>query len=421
VRRLLVLVWLVACRPSTPVQPFDLRVAVTGRLEALSPRSGVENWTTIANLLVFEPLIVLNDRGDIVPVLAAGAESVGTSGLRIWMREGATFSDGSPVRFDDIVRSLAGSHLQATQQSDRSILVLSDDPSIPVELQLSFTYIHRPSHKGELGTGPFVLAEEDAEHIVLRRRSPSPGHVGSITILSYKTSQEAFAHTLKGDADLLTDVDPRWLEFIEGVPRLQVLRAPTPYATVVAFNPQRLPKKERAGLVHLLHDDHLRKLAFGDDCVAFEQPDRGPGIVRSSLMPLDVIAFPPLERLALAVRRALADKGGDVRLRDQTGFIADAKSGNFDLATARERISPPVMAVRNWRTRAQNNVFGYSNPRVDAALDAHDWTAAQRALDEDPPAAVICKPVAVTVMDARITNVSQMGFWRNVVQWEIRR
>jgi hypothetical protein len=421
VRCLLVLVWLVACRPSTPLQSFDLRVAVTGRLEPLSPRSAVENWTTIANLLVFEPLMVLSDRGDIVPVLAARAESVGTNGLRVWMRERATFSDGSPVRFEDVVRSLAGSHLQATQQPDGSILVLSDDASIPVELQLSFTYIHRPSDKGELGTGPFVPAEQDAEHIVLRRRSPSPGHVRSIAILSYKTSQEAFAHTLKGDTDLLTDVDPRWLEFVEGVPRLQVLRAPTPYATIVAFNPERLAKKDRARLVHLLHDDHLRKLAFGDDCVAEGRPDRGPEIVRSSLMPLDVIAFPPLERLALAVRRALGDKGGDVRLRDQTGFIAELKAGNFDLATARQRIAPPVMAVRNWRTRAPNNVYGYSNPRVDAALDAHDWTAAQRALDEDPPAAVICKPVAVTVMDSRITNVSQMGFWRSVVQWEIRR
>jgi ABC-type transport system substrate-binding protein len=423
VRWLLVLASLIACRPAAPVGPFDLRVAVFGRLEPVSPKAVVDSWTLVANALVYEPLISLGENGGMEPVLASDVQMIPPKGLRVWLRKDRTFSDGSPLTFDDVMRSLDGTHLRATREQD-SILIKSDDVAVPVELQLSFTFIRHSVGGKDLGTGAFALAEQDSEHIILRRRIPSPGHVESLSIISYKTPKEAFAHTLKGDAELLPQIEPRWVEFVEGVPGLRVLRIPSPYAAMVAFNPTRFSAGERSALVELFRNDELRRLAFGDDCIAPVAASAASGETVPRVMPrrkLDVLAFSGLDRFALAVRRVLSTRGGEVQVRDQTEFLTDLKDGNFDLATGRERISPPIMAVRNWHTGAENNVSGYSNPQVDAALDAHDWIGAQRALDADPPAAVICKPVAVGVMDARITNVSTTRFWASVAQWEVHR
>ena len=422
-KRWLLLAWAVAaCRPAQQKQPFDLRIAVTGHLEAVGPSSNVDNWTIIANSLIFEPLVFLDDQDELVPAAAVRAELLPPQAVRVWLRPDATFSDGSKVVFEDVASSLEGTHLHASSEGD-SILIRSDDVRTPVELALSFTYIHRRSPQGkELGTGAFSLAEEDNRHVLLRRRQSVPGQVSTVSIVSYPSPNQAFAHTLTGDADLLADVDSRWLEFVDGVPRLRVVRlGPSPYAAIVAFNPGRLSREERRSLVRAVHNDNIRKLAFGDDCIApDEMPAYQPPLTGGG-RPLDVLTFPFLERFGLAVRRALGERGGELQLRDFNKFVAATKAGDFDLATARERISPPIMAVRNWRTGGENNVFGYSNPKVDAALDAHDWAAAQRALDEDPPCAVICRPMPLAIMDSRITNISNKRFWRSIVQWEVQR
>jgi len=241
-------------------------------------------------------------------------------------------------------------------------------------------------------------------------------------VTSYATPKEAFARTLKGDADMLTEVDPRWIEFLEGVPRLRVVSLGlSPYAAIVGFNPRRLSRAERLRIAGALRNESVRKLAYDERCIAPDQnPSREPPLT-SAGRTLDVLAFPVLERLALAARRALGRRGGHVVVEDFESFIATMKAGDFDLATSRPQISPAVMAARNWRTGAQNNIYGYSNPRVDAALDAHDWDAAQRALDDDPPAVIICRPTAVAVMDSRITNVANKRFWRSLVNWEVRQ
>jgi hypothetical protein len=165
----------------------------------------------------------------------------------------------------------------------------------------------------------------------------------------------------------------------------------------------------------------VRKLAYDERCVAPDQsPSQEPPLTTAG-RPLDVLAVPPLERLALAARRALGRRGGNIVVEDFETFSDTMKAGDFDLATWRPQIAPAVMAARNWRTGAEYNIYGYSNAKVDAALDAHDWDAAQRALEDDPPAVVICRPTAVVVMDSRITNVANKRFWRSLVNWEVRQ
>jgi len=414
VRAFLAVIVVAACKPAAAPR-FTLRIAVSGPLAPMGPDAELRSWTVVAQEYVFEPLVNIGLDGEILPALAAKAEIAGTNGLRVWLRGGAQFSDGSPVTFADVADSVAASKLRATNEG-QSILVTSSEPGVPIELLLSRTFIFRRAGNRVSGTGEFAVAEEDATHLLVNRLQSEPGFIDRVRVDSYPTPQEAFARTLKGDADFLVEVEPRWVEFFEGVPRLRILRAPGTRANMVAFNPARLSRSERLALAGALAADDIRRLAFGDDCVP---PGRRPGIEPLPAgRALEVLALPFFDRFAFVVRRALTERGGAVRVVEAPDFIATVRSGGFDLATFRFLVWPAAFV---WRTGAESNLLGYSNPAVDAAIDARNWTGAQRALEEDPPGAVVCTPPSVLVLDARIKvpPFSPGGFMRSLPRWEV--
>ncbi len=391
---------------------------MSGALDPLSPETAAPNRSALAQDWVYEPLARVGPAGELMLALASKLEIAGHRELRAWLRDDVRFSDGAPLTFEDVFLSLARNRLRARRDGE-SILIDSLDPALPPEVLLPHALVFRVSGERLLGSGPFVVDEEDADHVLLSRRKREPGLIDRVLLLAYPLPKDAFAHTLKGDADLLPQAEARWLEFFEGVPRLRVVRAPGTHANAVAFNLQRLSRAERVALVQVLANNEVRKLAFGDGCLPRADEPRTEPL--ASGRPLGVVALPIFERFALAIRRALGERGGEVRLADLQHFFATVKSGDFDMVAAAPLIWPPVMSVLVWRTGAPSNVLGYSNPRVDAALDARDWRGAQRALDEDPPAAFVCNPDRIAVVDARIKN-AELGPYdllETLPQWEV--
>lgn len=384
----------------------------------MSPEMEMRSWTVIAQSWVFQSLIAFGLGGEIVPALAARVERAGVHDVRVWLRPESHFSDGSPLTLLDVGRSLDHQHLRSVVEG-QSLLISSEEPDVPTEYLLFFARIFKLSGGTAFGTGPFVVSEQDENHILLSRREPAAGHIRYVSLDAYPTPREAFARTLKGDADLLPDVDPRWIEFFEGVPRLRMIRAPGTHANAVLFNINRLTRLERKALSFAIADDQVRKLAFGSECVPPEHRPKfeplPPGRV------LDVMAVPIFRRFALAVRRSLGERGGDVRIEDLQQFFAEVNGRDFDLAAVRPLVWPQIIGMFNWHTGAPTNILGYSNPAVDAALDSRDWAAAQRALEEDPPVAVVCTPPSVIVLDARIKATPQgsLGFLQSLPDWEI--
>jgi hypothetical protein len=418
VRALLIVVVLAACRPAPPVSPFTLRVAVSGRLNPVSPSQDARSWTSIALPIIFQSLLTVGPKGEIVPLLASRTELMGSHGLRIWLRSDARFSDGSPVTYQDVADSLAGRGLH-TALEQGAMIISSEQGAGPTEMLVAEAYVFRRAGERILGSGPFRVEEESPEHILLTRVVQAPGLIAQVRLDSYATWQDAFARTLKGDADMLPEVQPRWVEFFEGVPRLRILRAPGSIAYMVALNRSRLSRGERMTLAGLLSSDEVRRVAFGDECVP---PSPRPGIEPLPPGPrLDVLAVTFFDRFASAVRRALGVRGGTVQTVELQEFVPRLKSGDFDLATVRPRVSPPVSAALVWHTGASTNLLRYSNPVVDAALDARDWAAAQRELEADPPGAIVCTPPSLVVLDARIKVASfgQAPFMESLPQWEV--
>jgi hypothetical protein len=240
-----------------------------------------------------------------------------------------------------------------------------------------------------------------------------------VRLVAYPTPREAFSHTLKGDANLIIEMEPRMREFFDGVPSLRVLRETGHNADAVMFN-ARLSRAERVALAGALASEQVRELAYENgECAESGQAHAEPST--PSGPPLEVVSWGPFERLAMSVRRGLAERGGEVVSLSVPEALKRVRSGQFDLFLARPIMWPPSAMTLNWRTGSPDNLTGYSNKLVDAALDSGDWAAAKAALLDDPPAAFICTREKIAVVDARIKN-AMLGPWEileTLPEWEI--
>ncbi|HEX4386472.1 MAG TPA: hypothetical protein VH083_26135 [Myxococcales bacterium] len=376
------------------------------------------DWSAVPRLMVFEPLIRIENDGGTTPVLAQRVENLSARAMRVWLRTDAAFSDGSAVTAADVARSLESAALKVSSENG-SILIESAEATTPVEMRVAEAYVHRQHGGVELGTGPFALVEQDDRHMVLRNRTSVPGHVTTVTLNAYDTAQEALGHLLQGEADVLPQINPRWVEFLDGISRLRIAKLSSPLSNGVAFNTARLSQAERLNLARLLRVRDLRILAFGDgdDCSAPDGELKERQQVRLPERKLEISSFPNIERFGLALGRTLGEHAGDLHIHEPSEF---GKFQDFDLLTFRPRASPVTLALEQWRTGAVlASLVRYSNPRLDAALNERDWPAAQRELASDPPFVIVCNIVATAAIDARIRNVASTQFWQSVGSWEV--
>jgi ABC-type transport system substrate-binding protein len=263
-RRFAALVVILACGGPRRGEQVSIRLALADPLlpVALRVREGVR--TSEAQDLVFETLVSFDEQGEMVPGLADRFERRDASHYRVHLRP-ALLSDGTPLVVDDVIASLAQNRLQARRDGDW-LEVESADPGAPLDIWLQEVPIGRQTLRGAIGTGPFLAAHEDGSQAVYRRVVPKAGAVNELVFINYASDRSAFAHALRGDANLLWLSDPKLLELFEGVPGMQVVRAPGSTFTAAAFNLRRFDRAERRALVDALRPDTISALTFGDGC-----------------------------------------------------------------------------------------------------------------------------------------------------------
>jgi len=417
----LLLVSLLSCAPSQGRDSFVLTVALWGRLGQLHPINQEGEIVAVASPWVFEKLASIDATGNLRPVFATSVERVSGSRLRVSLRRESTFSDGTPVTDADVVRSLSGHHLQIQSPEHGVLLVEASEPGVSAEMQLTEANIFREVNGRFLGSGPFVVASENDGEVRLVRRRTERARVNEVRLIAYPTPRQAFQHTLKGDANMIVELEPRTIEILDGVPSLRVLREPGHTADAVMFN-TRLSRAERVAIAGALNSEQVRELAYESGaCTESREahPEQPPMIPSGPA--LDVLSWGPFDRLAMSARRGLAERGGEVVSLPVQEVLNRVHSGQFDMIPARPLMWPPSVMVRIWHTGGPDNLTGYSNKTVDAALDAGDWAAARAAMLEDPPAALICTRERIAVVDARIKN-AMLGPWElleTLPEWEV--
>jgi hypothetical protein len=130
------------------------------------------------------------------------------------------------------------------------------------------------------------------------------------------------------------------------------------------------------------------------------------------------------ERLALAVVRTLGRRGGAIDVLKVGDAVARVIAGRFDLFTSPALVWPPSVANFKFHSNAAaaGNFWGYSDRRVDEALDVGDWESALKALAENPPLVFICLPERLIAIDSRIKHprLGPLVPLEFVPDWEVR-
>ena len=370
--------------------------------------------------LVYQPLLRPGGNGDLAPGAALAWERIAADRIRVQLDPGLRFSDGSPVRAEDVVASLAAAGLEA-RAAGGWVEIGPGSSRDPLDVGVLYALVYRRAEPVPVGTGPFAFVEGDARHIVLQRVKPVPGRVARVEFHAVPTARDAFALALRGEANAVLNLDERQVELLEGVPGLRIVRGEGPHAVAVWMNASRLGRAERSALAASLPVAELAR-AYGRGCAPLDvtsAPEKlPPG------RPLQVasgLSDPALPRAALALRRALGSRGGDLAIEPSTRSVARLRSGDFDLAVGTAIAWPPASLGMFTRTGAAWNWGAYSNPRVDQAFDQGDVSAAMDELIRDPPLVLVCRRARIAAVDSRIRDAT-LGTWgqlETLPDWEV--
>jgi peptide/nickel transport system substrate-binding protein len=400
--------------------------------------------------------------------------------LRLQLRAGVLFHDGTkltPSVVADAVRAAIDQPgnqalypslavITAVHPEGESELVLDlSEPSAFLPEDLDFPLA---IGKGDVGTGPFVLVSRDANGVILRRFDDyylGAPEIEEITVRPYNTLRTAWTSLLRGELDMVTDVPPEAVEFIQN-DQIQVMVYARSYQFVVVFNLQKPPFNssslrralnvaiDRDTLIatvlqkqgepstgpiwprHWAYDRSMLPYSFDPqfattllDNAGFTE-GRLPGTANSAAARLRFTCLLPqgfslLERIGLEVQRQLFEVGVDVQFdvvppRD---FDSRIRDGNFD-AVLVDMISGPTLARPHvfWGSprREGLHAFGYQNheaARLFEQLRTSTNDAAvrsavgrlQRVLLDDPPALFLAWNQRARAVTRRFRVIGETG------------
>ncbi|MBB6576442.1 peptide/nickel transport system substrate-binding protein [Comamonas odontotermitis] len=262
-------------------------LAVAGALAAMAlpTQASTFRWTRSADLsswdihaqnvgvnnsvhrAVYEALVEYNSQTQKPePSLAAKWERINPKQLRVTLRDGVTFSDGSPLTADDVKFSLERAKAKTsgfvvyTQGIDRvevvnptTVDIFSDVPNPVLVNQLTeLRIMSKPwaeknnstvpkdikakdenyAHRHALGTGPLVLDSWSPDSRLVLKANPHwwgkgkyPTNVTEAVYTPIKSDATRTAALLSGEVDFIIDPSMNDLQRIKQAPNLQVLES----------------------------------------------------------------------------------------------------------------------------------------------------------------------------------------------------
>ncbi len=214
---------------------------------------------------VYESLVMFNSRTlKVEPLLATSWQQVTPTQMRLKLRQGVKFSDGSAMTADDVVYSLqramskTSTYSIYTQGMDRiakvdgetiDIFLKNPNPVLLNQLTelrvMSKAWAEKNnsvepkdikakeetfSHRNAMGTGPYVLKEWVPDQKIVFAANPNwwnagkaEGNVTEITYIPIKSEATRIAALLSGEVDMVRDTSIQDLARVRANPNLKVM------------------------------------------------------------------------------------------------------------------------------------------------------------------------------------------------------
>lgn len=422
-----------ACgRSPTQGQPHLTTLTVGFGLAAgKDPQTGIRQ---VARSLQFEDLTTVSPDGRSVARLAKNwSWSPDRLRLHVQLRPSATFHSGRAVDGLAVRHALADQLPSKLGPAFNDILRIETEPdSVEFWLRrpisflpgaLADTAIWDPSRPSS-GTGPFYTVGAEGADVEMRANdhyyNGRPA-IDRVVIRPFATVRGAWAEMLRRRVDVLYEVGPDALDFLESSNQVRVFRYEQGgYAYLVLLNVAndlfRDPKFRRQ-LNAAIDRTALVRDVWGGHAEAADSPVRHTHWAFSQAAPrfrydpsgarsegrreFTCLAVDPShERLALLVQQQLRQVGVDVKFEfvPTDEAVERLRHGDFEAILLDYALGPDlVWQYLSWYSSGPNNLWHYSNPAVDIALDKIRYAvddnsyragvdAFQRAIVNDPPA-----------------------------------
>ncbi len=211
---------------------------------------------------VYESLFYYSPKFEIEPVLATGWKQVSPTLVRVTLRQGVTFHDGSAFNADDVVFSITramsktsnfGVYTQGIDKvvkaDDYTVDIITKGPNPVLIRQLTELRImdrewseknrsvepkdiktkdENFAHRNANGTGPFMLKswEQDVKLVLVRNPNwwgKMPGNLTEIVYNPIKAEATRIASLLSGEVDMVLDPSPADMTRLRDTAALKVL------------------------------------------------------------------------------------------------------------------------------------------------------------------------------------------------------
>jgi ABC-type transport system substrate-binding protein len=424
-----------AVAAGTPKPGGTLRFGLESDVATLDDAQGLaQPADKVIGLAIYDPLLSYDDNGNVVPYLASAvAHSSDAKTWTLTLRQGVTFSDGTPLNADAVVAHFKRLQDPATKSfwytdaikftvsaPDQNTVVFSlSSPNVAFDQSLCGTegYVESPTAvKNEgadfgrkpVGTGPFILKEYVTGDHVLVARNPNYWkkdangtqlpYLDAVRYVPIPDTKARLASLQAGDVDLIQTADSSTIKQALDA-GFQVQRVSGSSSTIVIFDNQVPPVNDvrvRQALAYATDKDAINKVVYGgvrqpaysgfptnspyyDKSVGFPAFDvtKAKALLAQYGKPVDLtvecIPTPEANSILQLVQQMWDAAGAHVTLKteEQGQYVNDIFGHRpYQAACFRSvQFVDPDDTYGSLHSGSSTNVLNYSDPAVDAAFE----------------------------------------------------
>lgn len=360
---------------------------------------------------IYEPLFSMSEAGVLEPLLAESIEATSDTTYQIKLKEGITFTDGTPFNADAVKANLDWVLDGENGAAFRFLLVVAGEPAevsvvdeYTVEITTAIPFAPLPAHLSHgalamispalieqgldamatnaIGTGPYVLSAWDrSERVVLERNEDYWGDAPAIPTVVFSVIQEDGARLVEieaGTIDVAVRVPPAEIPRLEMNPDVDLVITPGLRTIYVFFNTTKPPFDDvrvRQAINYAVDKEAIVASLFENAALVSTAPFASPifGYAEQEPYTRD------LDRARELLEEAGVEPGTVVELFHPTGrYIQDALVADAIRAQVAEiglevelrtlewtQYVPTVRAVEE-ENNVQFAMLGWGTPTMDA-------------------------------------------------------